>query len=81
MKWCAIQKSGEVKNLKLIHIKFVPSVGSFSPAMSLPLELRTEKYAEIIFALSWSCVCFVFFFVSCFFFLFWYRHQMKLVQC
>ena len=67
MKWCAIQKSGEVKNLKLIHMKFVRS---FSPAMSLPLELRTEKYAERIFALSWSCVCFFLFFVLfCFFFI------------
>ena len=79
MKWCAIQKSGEVKNLKLIHIKFVPLVSSFSPVMSLPLELRTEKYAERIFALSWSCACFFFVFCFVLFFLFWM--MMKLEQC
>ena len=37
-------------------------MSGFNPAMSL-LELRTEKYAERIFAFSWSCICFVLFFV------------------
>lgn len=40
-------------------LNLCPWMSSFNPAMSL-LELRTEKYAERIFAFSWSCICFVF---------------------
>ena len=61
MKWCAIQKSGEVKNLKLIHIKFVPLDERFqSSHVSLRIKNRKICRKNFCFLLVLHLFCFVF---------------------
>ena len=61
MKWCAIPKSGEVKNLKLIHIKFVPMDEQFqSSHVSLRIKNRKICRKNFCFLLVLYLFCFVF---------------------
>ena len=61
MKWCAIPKSGEVKNLKLIHIKFVPLDEQFqSSHVSLRIKNRKICRKNFCFLLVLHLFCFVF---------------------